>query len=289
MDSVDQIIQDFLDHLRSERGLALNTVDAYSRDIAQFVKISSITSWKSANSSLVLNYLQILRDRNFAPSSICRKLIALKVFFRFLKKDGHLLEDLGKFIETPKVWQLIPEVLSMDEIDRLLEGPDPNDALGSRDKAILELFYASGIRVSELCSLKLNDVSDGFLKVKGKGRKERLVPVGKRALKAIDDYLIHFRDSSDSDYLFLSKNKKPLDRIAVWHRVKHYAKKASIERAISPHVLRHSFATHLLENGADLRLIQEMLGHEDISTTDKYTHLSNSHLQNLFREHHPRP
>ena len=288
MEERSSAIRDFLDHLRSERGLSPHTIEAYERDISEFSNALSI-AWPTITADQVLSHLEHLRSKQYALSSICRKMIALKVFFRFLKKEALISQDLGKFIETPKVWQLVPEVLTMEEIDQLLAQPDPSSALGARDKAILELFYASGIRVSELCSLLVEDVSDGFLKVKGKGRKERLVPVGKKALQAIDDYLIRYRTKEQSPYLFVSRSGKPLERIAVWQRVQHYARKAGINRAISPHQLRHSFATHLLENGADLRLIQEMLGHEDISTTDRYTHVSNTHLQKLFRTHHPRP
>lgn len=289
MGHIQAAIQDFLDHLRSEKGLSSNTVDAYHRDILDFTTHVKMESFRELDSDLVLQHLEFLRQKRYAASSICRKMIAIKVFFRFLKREGMTEQDVGKFIETSKAWQLVPEVLSLEEIDRLLEQPKSTSWMGARDRAILELFYATGIRVSELCFLKLKDLSDGFVKVRGKGKKERLVPVGKRALDAVDFYLIEYRKDCKSEFLFTSRSGKPMDRVLIWKRIRHYAKLAKIDRPISPHQLRHSFATHLLENGADLRIIQEMLGHEDIGTTDRYTHLSNSHLQNVFRRHHPRP
>lgn len=186
------------------------------------------------------------------------------------------------------MWQLVPEVMSVEEVDKLLAQPSQEDAAGARDKAVLELLYATGMRVSELCSLKLHDLSDTFVKVRGKGKKERLIPVGKKAIAAVDHYLLHFRGEK-GDALFLGPRGKPLDRVTVWARVKFYAKKGGILKEISPHTLRHSFASHLLENGADLRLIQDMLGHEDIGTTDRYTHVTGSRLKSAFKAFHPRP
>lgn len=215
----------------------------------------------------------------------------MKVFFRFLKKEGIITSDLSCYFETPKIWQLIPEVLQMEEIDLLLAQPKADDRIGARDKAILELMYATGMRVSELCGLCLNDLSDTFVKVRGKGSKERMIPVGKKAIDAVDHYLIHFRGESQQENgpLFVSTTGKRIDRMTVWKQVKLYAKKAGITKSISPHTLRHSFATHLLERGADLRLIQDMLGHEDIGTTDRYTHVTGSRLKAAFKAFHPRP
>jgi integrase/recombinase XerD len=218
-------------------------------------------------------------------------LIAIKVFFRFLKKEGVVTTDLACYFETPKIWQLIPEVLHTEEIDLLLAQPKRDDRIGTRDKAILELLYATGMRVSELCDLNLNDLSDTFVKVRGKGNKERVVPVGKKAIEAVDYYLIHFRGEcvDENGPLFVSNTGKRIDRMTVWKQVKLYAKKAGITKEISPHTLRHSFATHLLERGADLRLIQDMLGHEDIATTDRYTHVTGERLKAAFNAFHPRP
>lgn len=218
-------------------------------------------------------------------------LIAIKVFFRFLKKEGILSCDIACYFETPKMWQMIPDVLQIHEVEALLSEPMTEDAIGARDKAILELLYATGMRVSELCSLKIHDLSDTFVKVKGKGKKERLIPVGKKAIQAVDHYLLHFRGEvkEESSPLFVSSRGNPIDRVTVWSQVKKYAKKAGITKEISPHTLRHSFATHLLEGGADLRLIQDMLGHEDIGTTDRYTHVSGAKLRAAFKAFHPRP
>jgi integrase/recombinase XerD len=218
-------------------------------------------------------------------------LAAAKVFFRFLKKEGEISLDLGRYFESPKIWQLIPEVLSCEEVESLLAQPKVDDFQGARDRAILELLYATGMRVSELCALRICDLNDTFVKVRGKGKKERVVPVGRKAIEAVDYYLTHYRTEvkEDNAPLFVSPRGKPIDRVTIWSRVKVYAKSAQIGKSISPHTLRHSFATHLLENGADLRLIQDMLGHEDIGTTDRYTHVTGNRLKTAFNKFHPRP
>lgn len=283
-------IDAFLIYISSEKGLSKNTKEAYERDLRaffQFVKKSTVLKED------LIAYFTCLKNRNLASSTICRSFITLKVFLRFLKKEGLWKQDGGKefsgLLEIPKIWQLIPEVMSCREVESLLAQPADNDFIGARDKAILELLYASGIRVSELCGLKILDVDDQFVKVRGKGKKERLVPIGRKAVEAIDHYLINFK--KDGQLLFTSRNGRPLDRITVWNRIKFYAKKAGIANSknISPHTLRHSFATHLLENGADIRLIQDMLGHEDIATTDRYTQISQGHLKRAFEKFHPRP
>lgn len=281
------LLIDFLDHLRTERGLSSHTIEAYERDITSF-QLFIQKKWEEVTSQEILQFLSSLREKGYATSSICRTLVGVKVFFRFLKKEGILRTDLGKYFETPKMWQLIPEVLTIEEVNALLAQPKGDSFVGARDRAILELLYATGMRVSEACQLKLHDLGDQFVKVKGKGKKERVIPVGKKALEAVDHYLLHFRPHP-SEMLFLSIKGKPIDRIAIWSRVKFYAKGAGIEKEISPHTLRHSFATHLLENGADLRLIQDMLGHEDIGTTDRYTHVAGNRLKAAFKNFHPRP
>jgi len=231
----------------------------------------TVKDWKEVGSDAILRFLAHLKEKGYASSSICRMLVAVKVFFRFLKKEGEVSLDLGRYFDTPKMWQLVPEALSVEEVDALLAQPKADDAIGARDKAILELLYATGMRVSELCALRIQDLSDTFVKVKGKGRKERVIPVGQKAIASVDAYLLRFRGEAKEEnaLLFVSKGGKPIDRITVWSRVKAYAKSAGIAKPISPHTLRHPFATHLLENGADLRLIQDMLGHEDIGTTDR--------------------
>ncbi|MGB7977675.1 MAG: site-specific tyrosine recombinase XerD [Chlamydiales bacterium] len=290
-DAQNRSILNFLDYILSEKGLSPHTIEAYGRDIGAFKAFLGEKSWQEVVPEDVLAFLGHLQEKKNAPSSVCRKLVAIKVFFRFLKKEGDIFLDLGRYFDTPKLWQLIPEVLTVSEVDALLAQPQEEDPLGSRDKAILELLYATGMRVSELCGLKLNDLSDTFVKVRGKGKKERLIPVGRKAGEAIDRYLLHHRGEvkEGNGPLFITSRGKPIDRIAVWSRVKAYARSAGIAKSISPHTLRHSFATHLLENGADLRLIQDMLGHEDIATTDRYTHVSGSRLKTAFKAFHPRP
>lgn len=203
-----------------------------------------------------------------------------------------IANNVTLYLESPKIWQLIPEVLSVEEMERLLAQPDPETNVGSRDRAILEMLYGSGLRVSEVCGLKIHDVDDKFVKVFGKGSKERVVPVGAKAIEAVDHYLARFRDQTDSSRqqaLFVNQRGKPIDRIFVWKMIKRYANEAGIVKNISPHTLRHSFATHLLDNGADLRVIQEMLGHASISSTDRYTHISKSRLHEAFGKFHSRP
>ncbi|NGX33091.1 MAG: hypothetical protein K1060chlam4_01152, partial [Candidatus Anoxychlamydiales bacterium] len=223
-------------------------------------------------------------------SSIYRSFVAIKVLFRFLKKENAIKKDITLYLDLPKIWQFLPSVMTYQEVDSLLNQIKTEDFVGARDKAILELLYATGIRVSECCSLKILDVNDDFIKVMGKGKKQRLVPIGKKAIEAIDHYLLNFRNEVKGlDYLFISKGGKKINRVTIYNRIKLYAKGANIKKNISPHTLRHSFATHLLENGADLRLIQDMLGHADISTTDRYTHISKAHLKRAFESFHPRP
>jgi len=277
-------IEEFLAYLGSEKGLSINTIEAYGRDVRLFA--SAIKGEPGKDD--VLAYLQSLQAKGHASSSICRALVAVKVFCRFLKKEGYIASDPTVNLEGPKLWQLIPEVLTMEEVSKLLAAPDPESAVGARDKAMLEVMYASGLRVSELCSLKVTDVSDQFVRVKGKGGKERVVPIASSAVLSVDHYLARFRKEGEGP-LFLSGKGAPMDRTAVWERVRYWGKKAGIGKRISPHTLRHSFATHLLENGADLRVIQEMLGHSSIGTTDRYTHISQKHLKESFERFHPRP
>ncbi len=290
-DPFESLILDFLNYIRSEKGLSPHTIEAYGRDIRCFGESLTIKDWKQVTPEHILHFLGALKSKKYASSTICRMLVAVKVFFRFLEKEGEISLDLGHYFETPKIWQLIPEVLTVEEIDGLLAQPKTDDFIGSRDKAVLELLYATGMRVSELCSLRITDLSDTFVKVKGKGKKERVIPVGKKAIEAVDSFLLNFRGpvTEENAPLFISPRGKPIDRVTVYNRVKAYARSAGIVKSISPHTLRHSFATHLLENGADLRLIQDMLGHEDIGTTDRYTHVTGNRIKAAFNSFHPRP
>lgn len=279
----DVYIADFLSYLSSERGLSAHTLEAYERDLTQlssFVK-KDLSVLQEGD---IVAFLSSIKDK--ASASICRTLIAIKVFYRFLKREG-LSPDITALIEGPRLWQLIPEVMDENEVMALLAAPNRESWIGARDAAILMLLYASGLRVSELCALNIHDVGEGWVRVMGKGRKERVVPVAKVALEALDFYLSRYRTGGEP--LFVSRSGGRIDRLAVWRRIKFYGKVAGIMKEISPHTLRHSFATHLLDHGADLRLIQDMLGHADIKTTDRYTHLSNQHMKEAFEAFHPRP
>lgn len=252
------------------------------------LKKRSVLHLKEVREEDVIAFLAQMRADHYATSSICRSLVAVRVFFRFLKREGSVERDITLHLDAPKMWQLIPEVLTTSEVDALLNAPDLNAFSGARDRALFLVLYASGLRVSEVCGLNLQDVDDQVVRVKGKGGKERIVPIAPAAVAAIDHYLVHFRKEEGSA-LFVTEKNRRIDRILVWKRVKVYAKRAGINKPISPHTLRHSFATHLLENGADLRVIQEMLGHANIATTDRYTHISTQHLSDAFNAFHPRP
>lgn len=290
-----QPLDDFFLYLSSEKGLSPNTLEAYRRDLEKFSAYLAgrgITQFPFVCQDHIVGFLSLQKAADYASSSVSRALIAVKVLFRFLVREKYISSNAALYLESPKIWQLLPEVLSGDEVDRLLDAPKQEEMIGSRDKAILEVLYSSGLRVSEVCHLSLFSIDDDYVRVFGKGRKERIVPIGKRAVKAVDHYLTHYRSRFDSDketHLFLTKNGLAVDRILVWRMIKHYAKEAGIRKNISPHTLRHSFATHLLDHGADLRIIQEMLGHASISSTDRYTHVSRSHLKEAFQRFSPKP
>lgn len=286
-------LSNFLCYITSEKGLSPNTIEAYGRDLQHFIaflKKQSIESFVDVTSNHLIDFLANMHNQQYAAASISRSFVAVKVLFRFLKREGILKENIALYLETPKTWQAIPSVLTIEETEELLSQPDRRTSNGARDAAILELLYSSGIRASELCQLKIVDVDDDAIRVFGKGRKERLVPIGSQAIAAIDHYLIHHRCQceGDEETLFLSQWNRPLDRILLWEIVKRHAAAAGIEKNISPHTLRHSFATHLLDNGADLRIIQEMLGHASINSTERYAHVSSKHLKDAFERCHPR-
>lgn len=291
---MQQVLEGFVQHLMCERGLSPNSVEAYSRDICgflDFLKSIEIESVSRISTDHIIQFLAYLRNKQYASSSTARALIAIKVFCRYLSREGLHEKDIGVLLDTPKLWQTLPDILSLEEIELLFSQPDLKTMAGIRDRAILELLYATGVRVSELCGLDIYDVSDDEIRVLGKGSKERIVPISGRAVEAVDRYLVRVRDRFDSETqkrLFLSMKGKAIDRIAVWKMIKTYAKKAGITKNIFPHMLRHSFASHLLDGGADLRIIQEMLGHAHISSTDRYTHVSMGKIQELFTALHPR-
>lgn len=291
----EECVNDFLIYISSEKGLSANTISAYQNDVRkliQFLNAHSILDMNYVEESHLLKFFEELQSLKYASSSIGRTGIALKVFFQFLKRENVIKRNPAEYLASPKMWQLIPEVLSGSEIEQLMNAPDLSTHQGCRDKAILELLYSSGLRVSELCHVNLYAIEEDCIRVKGKGSKERLIPVGKKALAAIDDYLTRFRDRSESDReqsLFVGPKGKPLSRIDIWKMIKAYASSVGIKKSISPHTLRHSFATHLLDHGADLRVIQELLGHSSISSTDRYTHISSAKLVTAFKDFHPRP
>lgn len=271
-------LTDFTIYLTSEKGLSENTLKAYEGDLLKFFQWGSFSCWKDVTEDDLLGYLSFLRKSGYQPSSIVRVTVTLRVFFRFLRRD------IDAIFEGIKLWQLIPEVLSIKAINQLLSHCET-----LRDRAIIEMLYATGIRVSELCGLNLFDLGDHDVRVLGKGNKERIVPIARTTVDIIDEYLISRADIKKEDApLFVSKKGKRLDRTAVWRLVKNCAKKSGIKANVSPHTLRHSYATHLLENGADLRIIQELLGHSDVGTTERYTHISKQRVRSKFDEFHPK-
>jgi len=281
-------IDEFITYLGSERGLSPHTLKAYKHDLIACKAFGEKNhlAWPP-NISYVERFLEAQSGKQ--SSSIVRALVAIKVFLRFLYREKYIEENISSLLDTPKMRQLIPTILSHAEIERLLSAPSNATEVGVRDRAILELLYGTGIRVSELCSLSLYDLGDDYIRVMGKGSKERLVPVTKTALQAVDEYLVRMRDRfEDKKHLFLTSAGRPLDRISVWKMVKSYAKKIGIEKSISPHTFRHTYASHLLDSGADVRIIQELLGHAHISSTNRYTHVSTEQLRERFKAYHPR-
>ncbi|MCS6860219.1 MAG: site-specific tyrosine recombinase XerD [Abditibacteriales bacterium] len=287
----------FLDHLRVERGLAENTLRAYRVDVEQFVAFLTglkRSSFAEADEGTVLRYLKQLRERGLADTSVARKLSALTTLYRFLVRERRLDADPTANLESAQVARRLPQTLTLAEVEKILSSPLPFTVLGVRDKAMLELLYATGLRVSELIGLNVNDVNleAGFLRCIGKGNKERIVPVGAAARKALTDYLSFSRpqlaERTGERALFLTVRGRRFCRGNVQQLLQRHAQRAGITRRISPHVFRHTFATHLLEHGADLRSIQEMLGHADIATTQVYTHVSTEQLKEVYRKTHPR-
>jgi integrase/recombinase XerD len=289
---LERAVGDFLSYLSSERGLSKHTIAAYGRDLRFFSQIIGQKEVGEIGEREVLHFLSRLKEREYASSSLCRALVAVKVFMRFLRRERLIEQGPLLYLDTPKVWQLIPEVLAYDEVVSLFASVNADTERGIRDLAILQLLYAAGLRVSELCGLNIYDLDDRFVRIKGKGSKERLVPVAAVAVETVDRYLAQRKREEEGGReapLFLSDRGRRISRLAIWKCVKFYARKAGIVKNISPHTLRHSFATALLDNGADLRVIQELLGHASIATTDRYTHVSQKQLQEAFDAFHPRP
>ena len=295
---VGRIAKDFLDYLTIEAGLSNNTVLAYGRDLKgflQYCKSNNITSLQQINPALIQNYLRDLSQNQNSESSIKRFLVAIRMLLRFAKLTGLVEEDVASVLESPKVWQKLPVSCSKQQVIDLLNAPKPDEAFYLRDKAMLELLYATGIRASELAGLEISDLNldIGYLRCIGKGGRERVIPIGKAAIAAVVDYLRYLRPrlarSFSGEYLLLSRTGRPMSRIEIWRLVKKYAISAGMPRNLTVHTLRHCFATHLLAGGADLRSVQEMLGHVDIATTQIYTHVDQERLRRIHKKFHPRP
>ena len=290
-------IEPFLDHLRFERGLSDLTLAAYGHDVsrlAEFARAQGRTTPAEVTTADLRKLILLLKDLGLAPSSIARNVAAVRTYFRFLHAENLIVGDPSERIDTPRGWKKLPEALSVGEVDALMNAPDLSHPLAWRDRAMLEFAYASGVRVSELTGLKVRDLhlDDEFASVLGKGGKERLVPIGRRAVGALAIYLRETRPALDrgagEGRVFLNARGAPLTRMGVWKILRQHVESAGIEKRVSPHTLRHSFATHLLEGGADLVAVQEMLGHADIGTTQIYTHVDRTYLHQEHRAHHPR-
>jgi len=297
MSETDANIDRYMNYLVVEKGLAAATIESYSQDLSRFagfLKSCKIADIAETDTAVILKYLIFLRNEGLTARSRARHLVTLRGFFKFLIQEKLLKKDPARVIDLPKTGVQLPDVLSVEEIERILNAPDTTRPKGMRDAAMLELLYAAGLRVSELVGVKLQDVNleVGFVRTFGKGSKERMVPIGSHAREKISEYLKTARllllKSLVSPYMFVAHAGKPMTRQGFWKLLKKYALIAGIDKEITPHSFRHSFASHLLEGGADLRAVQMMLGHVDISTTQIYTHVARDHLRKLHEKYHPR-
>lgn len=291
------MLERFADHLSVEKGSSPRTTEAYLRDVGRFATFSITKGARTpadASAKILREFVYHLKDIGLTPSSIRRNVSAVRSYFRFMLAEGELVRDPSEKLETPKRWRTLPEVLTVDEAERLVGAPSLDEPLAFRDRAMLELAYGAGLRVSEWINLSTRDVlmDDHLVRVFGKGSKERLVPIGRRAIAATAIYMRELRPRLErgkgKGILFLNARGEPLSRMGAWKILRKYVDIAGITKAVSPHTLRHSFATHLLEGGADLRAVQEMLGHADISTTQIYTHVDREFLRAVHKQYHPR-
>ncbi|MCM8813603.1 MAG: site-specific tyrosine recombinase XerD [Candidatus Omnitrophica bacterium] len=292
----DPAITEFCNFICLERGLSPHTVAAYRRDLRHFCAfLGQRSSLSGCSRETVIEYLHYLKERPLRETTIARRLAAIKVFFRYLVGQKRRQEDPTAVLDSPKLWKYLPAVLSVAEVDRFLSVIRAADKKNIRDQACFEIMYACGMRVSEVAELKLDavDLALGIVRCFGKGQKERIIPLGRYARAAVQQYLERVRPSllrgRQSGYLFLSARGEHISRQRLWQLAKRYAGRAGIGKSISPHTLRHSFATHLLERGADLRIVQELLGHSNIATTEIYTHVNKSRIKAIHRQFHPRP
>jgi integrase/recombinase XerD len=298
---LDEAIRDFLSFLTVEKGFSGNTLEAYANDLSQFLEFlqagpfEPVQSWPQVDRNVILSFILALKERQYAPATLARKVAAVKSFFRFLCGEGLVDRDPTEDIDSPKVGKALPKFLSVEEVNTLLEQPSREGTVeGLRDAAMLQVLYATGMRVSELVNLNLEDVNleEGYVRCLGKGSKERLVPLHPEAIEVLRDYLREGRKQLgpriQQPALFLNRRGERLTRQGFWLILKRYVAQAGIRSQVSPHILRHSFATHMLERKADLRNVQEWLGHANISTTQVYTHLTRDHLRRVYDEAHPR-
>ncbi|MEI6831478.1 MAG: site-specific tyrosine recombinase XerD [Candidatus Omnitrophota bacterium] len=293
-----ELIDSFLDYLLVERGLAKNTIIAYREDLniyLDFISSRGIDALSKITKNDITEFMLFEKNKGISPISISRRLAAIRMFHRFLARERILKADPTTLIDSPKLWKKIPDTLSLNEVELLIAQPEPRDFQGARDRAILESLYATGMRVSEATNLKASNINldIGFLRCIGKGNKERVIPLGKKAIASVNRYLEfsrpHFLKKKTSEFLFINRSGNKLSRQSIWKLIKRYALQAKIKKPIKVHTLRHSFATHLLERGADLRSVQEMLGHSSISTTQIYTHIDKDRLKKIHKMFHPRP
>lgn len=296
-DALDQLVDQYLNHLIVEKGLALKTIDAYASDLSAylgFLKNQEIKTICATDTVVILKYIIDMRKNGRGPSTRARHLVTLRGFYNHLYESGVLKNNPAKMVDLPKSGLKLPAVLDVDQIVLLLSAPDIRKPTGLRDAAMLELIYAAGLRVSELTRLHMTSLNleAGFVRVLGKGSKERIVPIGSQAMASIRGYLKNGRKKllkdQTSHYLFVARAGKPMTRQGFWKLLKRYALKSGIQKKVTPHSLRHSFASHLLEGGADLRAVQIMLGHVDIATTQIYTHVAQKRLVEIHKKYHPR-
>lgn len=294
-----EALEEYLIFLKIERGLSKNSIESYQRDLTQYIAYlnqEKITSWNQVDRYIILNFLEHQKNGLKSDNSLIRMISSLRRFHQFLKQENITSEDPMLYIQTPKKAQTLPKVVSTKQIDILLSIPDVSNKIGIRDRAILEVMYATGIRISELVNLKLEELhlSMNLIQTIGKGDKERILPIGEQGVKWVEYYLeysrpkLEMKSAQTSPYVFLNLRGTQLSRQGVWKKIKKLVQQAGITQNVTPHTLRHSFATHLLENGADLRVVQELLGHSDISTTQIYTHITKHRLKEVYDTYHPR-
>ncbi|MBI9086942.1 MAG: site-specific tyrosine recombinase XerD [Desulfobacterales bacterium] len=297
MPEFDLLCDQFINYLLVEKGLSKNSVEAYSADLRQyfdFLRLEKTLQPSESDTELILRHLIAMRDNGLGARSRARHLVTIRGFYRFLIQEKQIASDPSRLLDLPKCGLKLPDVLTVSDVEKLLAAPDFKTTLGARNAAMIELIYAAGLRVSELINLKLIDINleAGFVRVMGKGSKERLVPIGTHAINKIKNYLMEARSEQlkgqSSPYLFVARAGKPMTRQAFWKLLRQIALTAGITKDVTPHSLRHSFASHLLDGGADLRAVQVMLGHVDIATTQIYTHVARSRLSEAHDKFHPR-